>query len=115
MPFVSHAIRRLCIAAVAVGCSAGASAQEKFTYMTNWYAQAEHGGFYQAVATGLYKKEGLDVTIKMGGPQVNGMQLLAAGQTDCYMGYDVQMMRGARGRHRRRSRWPLRSRRTRRC
>jgi len=68
-------------------------AQEKFVYLTNWYAQAEHGGFYQALASGLYKKEGLDVTIKMGGPQVNGMQLLAAGQVDCFMGYDVQTMK----------------------
>ena len=76
--------------AAALVSAAEAQAQEKFTYMTNWYAQAEHGGFYQALATGLYKKEGLDVTIKMGGPQVNGMQLLAAGQTDCFMGYDVQ-------------------------
>ncbi len=70
-----------------------AHAQEKFTYLTNWYAQAEHGGFYQALASGLYKKEGLDVTIRMGGPQVNGMQLLAAGQVDCFMGYDVQTMK----------------------
>ncbi len=70
--------------------SAPALAQEKFTYTTNWYAQAEHGGFYQALATGLYKKEGLDVTIRMGGPQVNIMQLMAAGQTECVMGYDVQ-------------------------
>ena len=69
-------------------------AQEKFTYLTNWFAQAEHGGYYQALAAGLYKKEGLDVTIKMGGPQVNGLQLLAAGQTDCYMGFDVQTMKG---------------------
>lgn len=75
-------------------CAAfSAQAQEKFTYLTNWYAQAEHGGFYQALATGLYKKEGLDVTIRMGGPQVNGMQLLAAGQADCFMGYDVQTMK----------------------
>jgi NitT/TauT family transport system substrate-binding protein len=73
--------------------STSAFAQEKFTYMTNWYAQAEHGGFYQALATGLYKREGLDVSIRMGGPQVNGMQLLAAGQTDCFMGYDVQTMK----------------------
>ena len=73
---------------------AAAQAQEKFTYLTNWYAQAEHGGYYQALAAGLYKKEGLDVTIKMGGPQVNGMQLLAAGQTDCFMGYDVQTIKG---------------------
>ncbi len=71
----------------------GAHAQEKFTYMTNWYAQAEHGGFYQALATGLYKREGLDVTLRMGGPQVNGMQMLAAGQTDCFMGFDVQTMK----------------------
>ena len=82
-------------AAVAVTALAGvAHAQEKFTYMSNWYAQAEHGGFYQALATGLYKKEGLDVTIRMGGPQVNGMQLLAAGQIDCFMGYDVQTIKG---------------------
>jgi NitT/TauT family transport system substrate-binding protein len=72
---------------------AAAQAQEKFVYMTNWYAEAEHGGFYQALASGLYKKEGLDVSIRMGGPQVNGLQLLAAGQVDCLMGYDVQTMK----------------------
>jgi NitT/TauT family transport system substrate-binding protein len=74
-------------------CGGTAHAEEKFTYLTNWYAQAEHGGFYQALATGLYKKAGLDVTIKMGGPQVNGLQLVAAGQADCYMGYDTQTMK----------------------
>lgn len=84
---------RTLFAAAALALSAGAQAQEKFTYMTNWYAQAEHGGFYQAVATGIYRKYGLDVTVKMGGPQVNIMQLMAAGQTDCIMGSsDLQMM-----------------------
>jgi NitT/TauT family transport system substrate-binding protein len=79
--------------ATALGLAAAVQAQEKFTYMTNWYAQAEHGGFYQAVATGLYKRHGLDVTIKMGGPQVNIMQLMAAGHTDCIMGSsDMQIM-----------------------
>ena len=73
-----------------LGAAASAQAQEKFSYTTNWYAQAEHGGFYQAVAYGLYRREGLDVTIRMGGPQVNIMQLMAAGQTDCVMGYDTQ-------------------------
>ena len=86
----AHALRALVLAAAALG-SAAAQAQDKFTYLSNWYAQAEHGGFYQALATGLYKKEGLDVSLKMGGPQVNGLQLLAAGQTDCVMGYDVQI------------------------
>lgn len=59
----------------------------KVTYGTNWYAQAEHGGFYQAVATGIYQDYGLDVTIKMGGPQINGTQLLMGGAVDFYMGY----------------------------
>ncbi|MDE2593475.1 MAG: ABC transporter substrate-binding protein [Burkholderiales bacterium] len=67
-----------------------AHATEKFTYLTNWYAEAEHGGYYQAQATGLYKQAGLDVTIKMGGPQVNILQVMMAGQADCIMGYDVQ-------------------------
>ena len=57
------------------------------TYGTNWYAQAEHGGFYQAVATGIYEDYGLDVTIQMGGPQVNGTQLLMGGAVDFFMGY----------------------------
>jgi len=73
---------------------AGAQAQEKFVFLTSWYAQAEHGGFYQALATGLYKKAGLDVTIKMGGPQINGMQILAAGQADAVIGYDIAVMKG---------------------
>lgn len=60
---------------------------QKVTFGTNWYAQAEHGGFYQALATGLYTAAGLDVTIKMGGPQVNGTQLLMGGAIDFFMGY----------------------------
>ncbi len=80
---------------LALSAAAGlAVAQEKLRFTTNWYAQAEHGGFYQAQAQGLYKQAGLDVTLKMGGPQVNIMQLLAAGQTDCVMGYDMQTLSG---------------------
>jgi len=77
----------------AMALTPSAQAEEKFVYMTNWFAEAEHGGFYQAVATGIYKKYGLDVTIKMGGPQVNIIQLMAAGQADCVMGSsDLQMI-----------------------
>lgn len=82
-------------AAVAALLAAGASlswAQDKVTFMTSWYAQAEHGGFYQALAKGLYKKAGLDVTIKMGGPQVNNMQLMLAGQADFIMSYDLAVL-----------------------
>jgi len=81
------------VAAWVLGTCA-AQAQEKVTILTSWYAQAEHGGFYQALAKGLYKKAGLDVTIKMGGPQVNGQQLLLAGQTDLIIGYDFQVLKG---------------------
>jgi NitT/TauT family transport system substrate-binding protein len=73
--------------------SAAASGADKITFLTSWFAQAEHGGFYQAKATGLYEKAGLDVTIRMGGPQVNGMQLLLAGETDFMMGYDLQVLK----------------------
>jgi NitT/TauT family transport system substrate-binding protein len=67
-------------------------AQDKVTFMTSWYAQAEHGGFYQAVAKGIYKKYGLEVTIKMGGPQINNMQLMLAGQADFIMSYDLAVL-----------------------
>ena len=67
-----------------------ATAQQKVTFQSNWFAQAEHGGLYQALAEGTYKKYGLDVTVKMGGPQVNGLQLLAVGLVVIFMGFDIQ-------------------------
>src|SRR3954462_7583118 len=73
--------------------SATAFGADKVTFLTSWFAQAEHGGFYQAKATGLYEKAGFDVTLKMGGPQVNGAQLLLAGETDFMMGYDLQVLK----------------------
>src|SRR5215510_11005226 len=91
---MSHVTRRSFLAAsaaAAVGSVAArrparAQSLEKLTFGTNWKAQAEHGGYYQAVATGIYKKLGLDVTIRMGGPQINHPQLLAAGTIDFNMG-----------------------------
>ena len=73
--------------ALVFGAFAGtAMAQDKVTFGTNWLAQAEHGGYYQAVADGTYAKYGLDVTIRQGGPQAPNGQLLIAGQIDFYMG-----------------------------
>jgi NitT/TauT family transport system substrate-binding protein len=90
--------RMIAIALVGTGAflssPAPTLAGDKVTFLTSWFAQAEHGGFYQAKATGLYEKAGLDVTIKMGGPQVNGSQLLLAGETDLLMGYDIQVLKG---------------------
>jgi NitT/TauT family transport system substrate-binding protein len=71
-----------------------ARAGQEFKLLTNWYAQAEQGGFYQAKATGLYEKAGLDVELEMGGPQLNLMQILLAGQVDAIMGYDFQVLQG---------------------
>jgi NitT/TauT family transport system substrate-binding protein len=87
-------MRSLAVLAVAAGLGANAMAQDKVTVITTWFAQAEHGGYYQAVATGIYKKYNLDVTVKMGGPQVNGLQLLLAGQADFITNYDFAVLQG---------------------
>jgi NitT/TauT family transport system substrate-binding protein len=63
-----------------------AMAADKVSFGTNWLAEAEHGGYYQAVVDGTYAKYGLDVTIVQGGPQANNGLLLAAGKLDFYMG-----------------------------
>lgn len=63
-----------------------AQALEAVVFATDWKAQAEQGGFYQAKALGLYEKAGLDVTLRGGGPGVNIPQLLGAGAIDFGMG-----------------------------
>jgi NitT/TauT family transport system substrate-binding protein len=83
-----------CIAALAYAIASLATAQapDRIVFSTDWLAQAEHGGFYQAVAEGIYRKHGLDVTVQMGGPQVNGLQLAAAGRIDVAMGDALQVL-----------------------
>jgi NitT/TauT family transport system substrate-binding protein len=74
--------------AAAFGTPLGATqAQQpdKVRFGTNWVAEAEHGGFYQALADGTYRKYGLDVTIVPGGPNVNNRILLPVGKLDFYM------------------------------
>jgi NitT/TauT family transport system substrate-binding protein len=84
-------LAKISVALAALAASAyGAVAAEKVTFMTNWLAQAEHGGYYQAVADGTYAACGLEVTIQQGGPQVSGRPLLLAGKIDFYMGGNLQ-------------------------
>ena len=64
---------------------AGAETLDKVSFGTNWVAEAEHGGFFQALADGTYKKYGLDVTIVPGGPNDNNRMLLIAGKLDFFM------------------------------
>ena len=76
---------------IAAACLAGAvtlsmaQTLDKVSFGTNWVAQAEHGGFFQAVADGTYKKYGLDVTIVPGGPNVNNRILMISGKIDFFM------------------------------
>src|ERR1700740_2908258 len=70
---------------VILALSARAQPLDKVSFATNWLPEAEHGGFYQALADGTYRKHGLDVTIVPGGPQVNNRILLPAGRLDFYM------------------------------
>jgi NitT/TauT family transport system substrate-binding protein len=58
---------------------------DKVSFATNWVAEAEHGGFYQALVDGTYRNRGLDVTIVPGGPQVNNRILLPVGKIDFYL------------------------------
>src|SRR5712672_1456850 len=80
--------RALTVALVAVLAAivpASAQTLDKVSFGTNWVAEAEHGGFFQAVADGTYKKYGLDVTIVPGGPNSNNRMLLIAGKLDFFM------------------------------
>ena len=72
--------------AALLGLSSAALAADKVTFGTNWLAEAEHGGYYQAIVDGTYAKAGLDVTIVPGGPQAINRLLLLSGKLDFYMG-----------------------------
>jgi NitT/TauT family transport system substrate-binding protein len=67
-----------------------AQGADKVSYQTNWRAQAEHGGFYYAVAHGIYKKHGIEADIRMGGPQQNPSQLLLGGRVDMIMSNSIE-------------------------
>ena len=66
-----------------------ARALDKVSFATNWLAEAEHGGFYQAVADGTYARYGLEVKIVPGGPQANNRLLLISGKVDFFMGANM--------------------------
>jgi NitT/TauT family transport system substrate-binding protein len=72
-----------------VGLAEPAAALDKVKFATNWLADPEAGGFFQAVADGTYAKYGLDVTVIPGGPQTNGALMLLFGRIDFFMGGDL--------------------------
>jgi NitT/TauT family transport system substrate-binding protein len=77
-------MRRIFTLALLAGLAVArpAAADDKIVIGTDWRAEAEHGGIYQALATGIYKQAHLDVEIRQGGPNLNQAQLLAAGRYD---------------------------------
>jgi NitT/TauT family transport system substrate-binding protein len=75
----------LAVALVFISAPLRAQPLEKVSFATNWVAEAEHGGFYQAAADGTYRKYGLDVTIVPGGPQANNRLLMTVGKVDFYL------------------------------
>ena len=83
--FLPRALTAALLAACAVLAPAAAQTLDKVSFGTNWVAEAEHGGFFQAVADGTYKNYGLDVTIVPGGPNENNRMLLIAGKLDFFM------------------------------
>ena len=70
---------------VPVGRRPRAQTLDKVSFLTDWRAQAEHGGYYQAIAAGLYRKAGIECDLRQGGPSLNSSQLLLAGRVDMVM------------------------------
>ena len=85
MAKIPSSVAVMALAALLALPAARAQTLDKVTFGTNWVAQAEHGGFYQALADGTYRNYGLDVTIVPGGPNVNNRLLLPVGKLDFYM------------------------------
>ncbi len=92
MKLVPRALTALLVTVlVATSPGQAQTALDKVSFGTNWVAEAEHGGFFQAVADGTYAEYGLDVTIVPGGPNENNRMLLIAGKLDFFMAANTLM------------------------
>src|SRR4051812_29314088 len=89
--FLPRTLTAAVLALLAALVPARGQTLDKVSFGTNWVAEAEHGGFFQAVADGTYKKYGLDVTIVPGGPNTNNRMLLTAGKLDFFMSANTLM------------------------
>jgi NitT/TauT family transport system substrate-binding protein len=88
---ISRQSLALALAVALTACSpdakhAAGGGPTKIRFATDWRAEAEQGGFYEALANGEYAKRGLDVTIVPGGPGVNVPQLVASGAVEMGIG-----------------------------
>src|SRR5262249_39790755 len=85
MRFVRLGCAAFAGAAMLAASTASAQTLDKVSFGTNWLAEPEHGGFYQALADGTYRRYGLDGHIVPGGPRVKNRILLTVGKLDFFM------------------------------
>lgn len=78
------------------GAKPRAQTLDRVSFLTNWRAQAEQGGFYQALANGIYRRHGLEVDLRQGGPQSNPTQLLVGGRVDMTLSNGLEALYFAR-------------------
>src|SRR6202140_2918697 len=91
-PLLTRALTAgLMVILTAISSATAQNALDKVSFGTNWVPEAEHGGFFQAVADGTYRNYGLDVTIVPGGPNENNRMLLIAGKLDFFMAANTLM------------------------
>jgi NitT/TauT family transport system substrate-binding protein len=81
------------VALAASACSAAPAALTKVKFQLQWVAQAQFAGYYAALDQGYYKDAGLDVTLLLGGPQVNNVQVVASGGADMGTAWLPNMLR----------------------
>src|SRR5579863_6326317 len=91
LTLLPRALTALLVTLVVAISPGRAETLDKVTFGTNWVAEAEHGGFFQAVADGTYAKYGLDVTILPGGPNENNRMPLITGKIDFFMAANTLM------------------------
>jgi NitT/TauT family transport system substrate-binding protein len=84
---MSRSFLRRTAALLALACTLGAHAADKFTVQLKWVPQAQFAGYYVAAAKGYYRAEGLDVTIKPGGPDISPVQVLAGNGADAIVNW----------------------------
>lgn len=100
IPFLSGAARRLLAPLVLLVAAAGAQAQatspREVKVALSFFASAEHGGYYAALAEGIYEKHGLNVKVTQVGPQGNNMQLMVSGKVDFVNGWSMRALNAVR-------------------
>lgn len=79
---MTHPARLAALFSAFLAFAPAAHAADEINFGLDWVAEPEYGGYYEALAEGIYKKYGLDVTIVQGGPQVNTAQLLLLGKVN---------------------------------